>query len=224
MSNTFQQPYSAAVSLEMTYPDGKSFIASGSLIDANSVLTAAHTMYSQADGGWATEMTVWAGYNDGVYVAKTTAIQFAVDPRYIAHEQTADQAGDNYSEDGDIGVVTLKDPIGGTAGTFDVERADALFNFQNAASIALSYPGEDPYDGNVEYYTAGAISGYDAAGSTKLLTWSNRTANNASGLTLEYGGQSGGIRSSGRSATRTSSTPSSCPPRIRPTAAALPSF
>src|SRR6266404_6134149 len=114
ITDTFQSPNSAVVSLEMTYPNGKSFIATGALIDANSVLTAAHTMYSQVDGGWATKMTVWAGYDNGAYVAKSTAIQFAVDPRYIYHEHNFDQAGNNYSEDGDIGVVTLRDAIGWT--------------------------------------------------------------------------------------------------------------
>jgi V8-like Glu-specific endopeptidase len=191
VADTFPQPYSAVVALEMTYPNGRTFLATGALIDANSVLTAGHTMYSQADGGWATKMTVWAGYNNGVYVAKTTAIQFAVDPRYIYHEQNFDRSGDNYSEDGDIGVVTLKDPIGLTAGTFDIERADSLFNFQNAQRLSLSYPGESPYDGNVQYLTAGPITGYDSEATTKLITWTNRGPSNAAGLTLQYGGQSG---------------------------------
>jgi V8-like Glu-specific endopeptidase len=191
LADTSQAPNSAVVSVEMTYPNGKSFIGTGALIDANSVLTAAHTMYSQADGGWATKMVVWAGYNNGTYVAKSTAIQFSVDPRYLAHEQASNANGDNYSEDGDIGIVTLRDPMGATAGTFAIERADSLFNFQNLQRQSLSYPGESPYDGNVQYATSGPIGGYDSEGTTKLIKWTNQSASNSAALTLEFGGQSG---------------------------------
>jgi hypothetical protein len=50
--------YSAVVEVHVWFLDGKSYVGSGAMIDSFHVLTAAHMLYSYADGGWATMIQV----------------------------------------------------------------------------------------------------------------------------------------------------------------------
>src|SRR5689334_19770705 len=84
--NAAVYPYSAVVQIEVTYPSGYTYVGSGSMIDANSVLTAGHVAYSAIDGGYPTSMIIRAGYDRGSAVATASATAYYVDPRFIARE------------------------------------------------------------------------------------------------------------------------------------------
>jgi V8-like Glu-specific endopeptidase len=54
-------PYTAIVSISVTFPDGTATNGSGVMVGPNDVLTAAHVVYSAVHGGAATNVTVSAG-------------------------------------------------------------------------------------------------------------------------------------------------------------------
>ena len=54
-------PYRAVAYIEATFPNGQTYTGSGYLVGPNDVLTASHVVYSVADGGLATSVTVYAG-------------------------------------------------------------------------------------------------------------------------------------------------------------------
>jgi V8-like Glu-specific endopeptidase len=51
--------------LEMSFPNGKVYIGSGTMVNKHHVLTAGHCVYSPRDGGWATSVIFQAARNDG---------------------------------------------------------------------------------------------------------------------------------------------------------------
>lgn len=63
VTNTTAYPYNVVCSLEMTFPNGKVFIGSGSFVSYQTVLTAGHCVYDKANGGWARSIKVMPGRN-----------------------------------------------------------------------------------------------------------------------------------------------------------------
>ncbi len=63
-SSSDNYPYSAVVFLEVTYASGHVYVGSGVMVGPNDVLTAAHMVYSDAEGA-ATRVMVSAGYDNG---------------------------------------------------------------------------------------------------------------------------------------------------------------
>lgn len=62
VAQTTIKPYSAIATLLITFPKAaKPGLCTGSLVAADAVLTAAHCVYNQAKGGWATSMRVIPG-------------------------------------------------------------------------------------------------------------------------------------------------------------------
>ena len=59
-------PYSAVVWIQVTYPNGLKAFGSGVMVGENDVLTASHLLYSSADGGAATAVTISPGYDNGI--------------------------------------------------------------------------------------------------------------------------------------------------------------
>lgn len=61
VSNFKSTPYKQVVLLNMTFPNGKTYTGSGTMVGRDSVLTAAHNIYSKSAGGWASKIVVYAG-------------------------------------------------------------------------------------------------------------------------------------------------------------------
>ena len=59
-------PYSAVVLIQVTYPNGLAAFGSGVMVGENDVLTASHLLYSSANGGAATSVTISPGYDNGI--------------------------------------------------------------------------------------------------------------------------------------------------------------
>ncbi|WP_210123628.1 trypsin-like serine protease [Staphylococcus sp. GDX8P106P-2] len=61
VSNFKSTPYKQVVLLNMTFPNGKTYTGSGTMVGRDSVLTAGHNIYSKSAGGWASKIVVYAG-------------------------------------------------------------------------------------------------------------------------------------------------------------------
>src|SRR5579862_5237529 len=51
-------PYTAVCEVQVTYPNGGTFVGSGAMVDSYHLLTAAHMLYEPQNGGWANSIRV----------------------------------------------------------------------------------------------------------------------------------------------------------------------
>lgn len=116
IGNTTALPWSAQCKLIMTYPNGKQFIGSGSLIGAKYVLTAGHCVFSHDDGGWARAIEVIPGL-DGTYKPFGSA--------WAAHLRSYTGWTRDRNRDHDFGVITLDREIGNKTGWVRYPRLKA---------------------------------------------------------------------------------------------------
>jgi V8-like Glu-specific endopeptidase len=175
-------PYSAIVELQATFPDHKTYVGTGALVDSFHVLTAGHVLYSYADGGFASQ------------ILAIPDVYGNSQPYGVAHmtyERTY-QTFINYSRahpgqtgpgDLDIGLITLDRTIGNTTGWlgfgYDNNNADfAAGTIYNTAG----YPAAGGYDGRHLEFSAGRIAGLSGDGSDLEYYQSQITT---------FGGQSG---------------------------------
>jgi Ca2+-binding RTX toxin-like protein len=126
-------PYRAVAYIEATFPNGQTYTGSGYLVGPNDVLTASHVVYSVADGGLATSVTVYAG-RDGA-----SQPYGAVQGQRIDYFQT-DLDGDGLftrsdSED-DFAVIGLGTRLGDSTGTFTLDP-----NATTGTYHLTGYPG-----------------------------------------------------------------------------------
>lgn len=135
VSNTTVYPYSAIARVEVTFP----FVAgscTGWLIDTNKVATAAHCLYDDSYGGWATQVLVFPGRNgDLAPFGQYAGSQWYVRNKWI---KTSDPKFD-------YGVIKLNEDAGTVAGFFGY-RYNTNNNFYLLRPITVSgYPGDKPY-------------------------------------------------------------------------------
>jgi V8-like Glu-specific endopeptidase len=175
-------PYTAIVEIQETFPDNKSFVGSGVMVDSFHVLTAGHVVYSYADGGFATSVTVTPELNGNsapfgsafmTYERTyTTFVNFSK-----AHpDQTA-------PGDMDIGLLTLNRNIGNSTGwmSFGYDNNNSDFSAGTILNTA-GYPAAGGYDGLQMEFSAGQIAGLSSDGSAIMYYQSQITT---------FGGQSG---------------------------------
>lgn len=127
VTNTTVSPYSSVVYLVMTFPNGKSYVGSGSMISSDTVLTAGHCLYKKSLGGWATRVTVYPGNNGNIApYGKSTGIKLLTVSGWMNSE----------SSEHDIGAIKLDKKIGSSTGWFGMTT-------NPGTNIALTgYPGE----------------------------------------------------------------------------------
>ncbi len=119
---TLGSPLARVVELQVTYPDGRTAVGSGAMIDRSHVLTAAHVLYSATDGGYATSVTAMPGEQQGsAPFGVAYGIKERVDPSWIHY--SASHAGGTSPAVADVGLVTLNWAIGDTTGWFPVSYA-----------------------------------------------------------------------------------------------------
>ncbi len=145
IDDTTEFPFSAVCKLYMTYPSGETFVASGSLIAAGYVLTAGHVVYNHDEGGWAEEILVVAG-QDGDLAPFGTASGINV--------KTFRGWTDVGSTDFDMGLITLDDRVGDSAGWLGYSVYGSLSGVIGNLS---GYP-TDLEEGDAQYYDYGRIT------------------------------------------------------------------
>lgn len=99
--NTWEYPWSTQVKLFMTFPNGGTYVGSGTMIGSKYVITHQNNIYYPAFGGLATRVEVIPGL-DGTY--KPFGSAFAVYLRYFYHGAS------------NVGLITLDRHIGFSTG------------------------------------------------------------------------------------------------------------
>jgi V8-like Glu-specific endopeptidase len=175
-------PYSAIVKLEMTFPDGEEMVGSGSLIDADHVLTAGHVVYSSEHGGWATSITVIPELNGtSEPFGSATSTYVRTFDTWINYDRA--NPGETSPDAMDIGLITLDVAIGEKTGWMSYGYASSNGAFSSGTTFASAgYPASGGYDGLNMQYTSGRVDGLSANGGGILYHNPNITV---------FGGQSG---------------------------------
>lgn len=132
---TTAYPFRTICQLEITAPNGKSYIGSGAFIGPRVVLTAGHCVFMHADGGWARQIRVIPGRN-----GTTAPFGSAIGTSFRSVlGWTRDRDGDH-----DYAVIVLPTRLGATVGWM------GLANLSLASLLGLNvnnsgYPGDKPY-------------------------------------------------------------------------------
>ena len=129
----------AVVDLKITFPNQKSMLGTGAMIDSFHVLTSAHLLYSAQDGGYATSILAAPGANGSETPHGTAnATYVRVDPTWISFNRT--NPGKTSPSVSDVGLVTLDRTIGRDTGSFQIGfKTDDKF-FKNATFQTAGYP------------------------------------------------------------------------------------
>jgi glutamyl endopeptidase len=133
--DTTRFPYSAIVALEIAFPRSSSWICTGFLIDADTVVTAGHCVYDAFEGGWATSITAAPGRN-----GRSLPFGSASATKLFAVSQWIDAADGEF----DYGAIRLSAPLGNAAGWlgFGVKSDDTL---AGRRVRIFGYPNDKPF-------------------------------------------------------------------------------
>lgn len=130
---TIYEYYRARTHLKVTFPNGKVTVSSGTMIGPCTLITAAHCVYNEEFGGFATSIVAAPGRNGNVYPYGTTTSKEISIP--TAYKNSAIAAND-------IAVVNLKTLIGVKSGHLICKYLpdSTLLNPYTGYEI-LGYPG-----------------------------------------------------------------------------------
>jgi V8-like Glu-specific endopeptidase len=137
-------PFSAITQITSVFPNGNAYTGSGALVGPNDLLTAAHVVYSEEDGGWASEVYTTPGLspNDQPFgVTQGTNIQSV--SGWIEYADFA----------WDYALVTLQDSVGNQTGWFDIVSFSG--NIIGAWVDSAGYPGD--FNSETMAYTSGTV-------------------------------------------------------------------
>jgi V8-like Glu-specific endopeptidase len=175
-------PYTAIVELQATFPDGKSYVGSGAMVDSFHVLTAGHVVYSSRDGGFARQIEAIPELNGH---AEPFGVAYATYERTFNAFINYDRAhpGRTGIGDQDIGLITLNRNIGYQTSwlTYGYDNNNADFA-PGAILNTVGYPAGGGYNGRQLERSYGPIAGLSSDGSAIEYRQSSIAT---------YGGQSG---------------------------------
>lgn len=142
VKNFTSGPYRKVVKLNMKYPNGKSYSGSGIMIGEDTVLTAAHNIYTKEIGGWASYVTVFAGAkNDDFLIGKAHSKKLFALKEWI----------DSTSYEHDLAVIKLDTKLGRKTGTLSI-TTNMIINERLETS---GFPGDKT--GSLQYNSEGNL-------------------------------------------------------------------
>ncbi|HEY9638770.1 MAG TPA: trypsin-like serine protease [Coleofasciculaceae cyanobacterium] len=145
ITNTTDSPWRTITKLYMTYPNGKTYVCSGTLIAAKYVLTAGHCLHDKAQGGWAKKVEVIPGLK-GTY--KPYGSAYAT--KFRSYTNWTSSRDSNY----DIALITLDRSIGSTTGWLGYTTYSTV---NGLTGHIAGYPAEKD-SGLYLYYHSGLIA------------------------------------------------------------------
>lgn len=161
-------PWRAVCKLFVTFPNGETLAGTGTLVGRKHVLTAGHTIYSQARGGWPTQVEVVPGL-DGTYMpfGKVYATKFH---SFLYWVNSSDP---NY----DLALVTVNVEIGDTTGWLGMGKSNKLVGL----NLTLSGYPMDIEGGAGQYFDADSV----VSSNTSIVTYGNDADNAQTGGALQ---------------------------------------
>jgi hypothetical protein len=200
--STAKAPYNGIVALQVQWSDDPGIgFGTGAFIDANHILTAAHVLYdpnSKVNQGYPTQVDVlvgrdisYASYDGNNYGGQEWA---NIPQQYIDAANKFGPAGAVGCHD--IAVLTVSSwPAHYNFGVYpnSLSPPNGPVDYSRLQLWSLGYPvASSGTDAPFMYQTTGYANGVDTAAKdgTPLLSWQNY-GNNATGLSLFLGGQSG---------------------------------
>ncbi|MDW5471251.1 trypsin-like serine peptidase [Staphylococcus equorum] len=161
VKNYTKAPYKTVVLLNMSF-NNNVYIGSGVMISPDTVLTAAHNIYDSDLGGWANNVTVYAGANSH----KATIGKSKADKKYVLPEWIKSK-----SKKHDLAIIKLNSQLGFKTGTLGITDQMQI----NEQLETAGYPADK-----------GGTTQYKVTGLLKRLTETNIFYDMDT-----YGGQSG---------------------------------
>lgn len=183
ITSTSSWPWCVQGHMVMTFPNGKRYIGSGTMVQRHHVLTAGHCVYSRDDGGWAKEVAFYAGQNGNKLpfgVARATRLL------------SVKGWSENNNSDFDMGMLVLSDNIGDRTGYFGIITGPDSILDKYRVNIT-GYPGDK--GGQQMWTMADTITAISAerfyyridtyggqSGSCAWSEWSGHTGYKAGGI------------------------------------------
>ncbi len=175
-------PFSAICEIQVTFPDQKSYVGSGVLVDRFHVLTAGHLLYHAEDGGLVTSVQVIPELNGNQQpFGSAYGAYVRVDGTFAAYEKT--HPGLTAPGERDVALITLNKTLGDTAGamSFGYDNNDADFGPGSIYNTA-GYPATGGYNGRQMEFSSGALQGLSGGGTALAYSQNSITV---------FAGQSG---------------------------------
>ena len=133
ITNTTTSPYSAIGLILATFPNGNQYSGTGWLYGRNVVATAAHLAYREEDGGYATEIMFYPGYNEGIQpFGAAKVIEQRVPDEWVKGSKGVSN---------DYAALVLDSNIGDKAGWLEL-KVDTTQYSSSSQVIVTGYPGE----------------------------------------------------------------------------------
>lgn len=133
VTGTTQFPYSAAVFIRATFPNGETYVGSGSMISPDTVLTAGHVVYDADQKNWAQTVTAYPGLTGDVAPFGSSQVS-----RMISVAGWLN-GGTNRHEH-DIALLKLNEPLGVKTGWFGLTNQAA----SQMQVKSVGYPTDKP--------------------------------------------------------------------------------
>lgn len=165
VSDTSQPPYRQIVRLNILHEDGDWYVGSGAMISPNLILTAAHNVYNQETGEWAT------------YVEASPSRNSLDKAPYGSYEAENYVILEGYQKEGanqfDMAVIQLSQPVDARVGELSIAKDVTVGQRVQIAG----YPYQSPQKLDDMYTMVGTIDTID----NKLLRYQIDTEGGQSG-------------------------------------------
>src|SRR5262245_60377550 len=153
------RPFTSIVELQATFPNNRTYVGSGVMVDRFHVLTAGHVIYSYADGGFASRVIAtpdlygnYAPYGAAYMTYERTY------PTFMNYNRT--HPGLTAPGDYDIALITLDRTIGDRTGWMSYGYDNNNTHFAPGAILnTAGYPASGGYNGRYMEFSYGGIYG-----------------------------------------------------------------